>query len=80
MGTESTGIKTEHTGARLPDSDLFSPKTLQESVATPNLSVCMNEYMVVLGMEPRALYMLGKYLSPKLYPELHMAFHCIINI
>jgi hypothetical protein len=56
VGIESTGIKREHTGARLPDWALFSPITLQESVATPNLSLCMNEYMAVLGMEPLSYF------------------------
>lgn len=73
-------IKGEHTGARLPDLDLVSPITLQESVAPHNLSLCVNESKIVLGMEVRASYMPGKWFTTKIYPQLHMAFHYIINI
>lgn len=73
-------IKGELTGARLPDLDLVSSIALQESVAPHNLCLCMNEYMMVLGMEARASYMLGKWFTTTLYPQLHMAFHCIISI
>lgn len=62
-------IKEELTGAKLPDLDLVSPYNLVGISCSPqSLSLCVNESMMVLGMEARSSYMLGKCFTTKIYP------------